>query len=352
MHGGNRRFRFPLLFMVVMARRTTLLVTGKDGNLRLGFRQSHLVERNRYNRALSKTLISKEELDHCIANLELVAIDGHIGDEEFLLFIENFSERPLYFTEFHELPIQLVLIFYTAACTGGRNCTTEKPRISLEGVGASKGLLHVFCASVKEVAVVQIIFNFQYQVRFVVSENPSVSHNGQGIGAEMTRRLEQLTHLVLLNDLGCIQNENHEPSRALREEATFPRDKPTVYDQMNILRQWLSGTKPDDTESMPEGYSSRRLSENAECQYSVTALIHSSREMDCLPDLKFGTSEGERKENTRCFLVFSEVRVTAASLFQELSSLELRSLVSSALQTAIFGQEFDQYLSAETFPTT
>lgn len=309
-------------------------------------------------RSLAKTSsINAEELDFCISSLESVSVDGQVGEEEFIIFLENFSRQPLYFDQFHELPLQLVLVFYTAACTGGRNCSTEKPKISLGDAGSSKAFLYVFCKSVKEVALVQISFKFQYQIRLEASQegdfiSTTSSGNAQtGTDGELIRHLEQATELVLLNDLGCLEEELGS-RRTLRDTRSDDenwhvesRDTRSLH-QVPLKNKDEVGDTRDDTQFFSRGL---YLRETADCDYSVQVAVYRWHETSCLPvPPKVATTEMPLvQEDWTCLLVFSEARVTAASLFQRLSSLELRSTVSSALKTAILGEEFDKYLAAQ-----
>jgi hypothetical protein len=332
----------------------------------IGTIEADLVSRTRLEekaspglRGLSKTSINQEELDFCIANLEFAAIDGQVSEEEFILFLENFSQQPLYFDEFHELPLQLVLVFYTAACTGGRNCSTEEPKISLENVGVSKAFLHIFCSSVREVALIQINFKFQYQIRlashqdhFFVTENGNSQH-GEGEG-ELIRHLEHASELVLLKELGCVGESGLGFSRTLRGQLGSDDSDSLEETRASILNRPSSNDKDETGESQTRDdilHDRRHLyePEKVDCDYSVLSAVNRWLKMQCLGVPKSTSMENSPiDEDETCLLVFSEVRVTAASLFQELTSRELRSVVSSALKTAILGEEFDKYLTAQS----
>lgn len=136
--------------------------------------------------------VSEQELMHCYESLKLVANENEIGQNEFILFLEDISGRSLEFDGFYELPLSLVLIFYTAACYQGRDCSKGNPAISLDHVGPSSPMLTVFCSSVKDVAVVQIDYSFQYKVQ-----------SEQTLSKEIKTDLVQATQRVLLDHFGC-----------------------------------------------------------------------------------------------------------------------------------------------------
>lgn len=309
-------------------------------------------------RDLFQTSITQDELDYCLAHLEQVAIDSHVGEAEFLLFLENISAQPLEFDEFHELPLELVLVFYTAACTGGRNCSTEKARISLLGVGggASKAFLRIFCASVKEVAVVQIVYEFQYQLMldsFVIQKRSS-SAKGLLDQDTLSRNLEKVTQLVLMDDLGCVDSNKKGPRsrRALRGQSLLGNRR-----KMNMKTGPATDSKEDcdlppleDQTVIGQGRKLDLLG-NQNCGFSVQVRVDDSQQMQCLSTVQHSNLHQQDsigpEQSDMCLLVFSQIKVTAVSLFQELSQPELRTLVATAMKEAILGDEFNKYLAEE-----
>jgi hypothetical protein len=180
--------------------------------------------------------ITQQELDRCTASLEEVAEDGAVGRDEFITFLEDFSGRSLVFQDFLELPLSLILIFYTAACSSGRDCVNQEPVVSVEHVGVSQGLLAVFCTSVRDVVVVQINFRFQYQIRY--QNGTTLDQLLQG---SLKEDVEQATELVLLNHFGCDPNSSQ---RRVREElvVAFRKADPDKEDPI-AKPQAASGNK-------------------------------------------------------------------------------------------------------------
>jgi hypothetical protein len=220
--------------------------------------------------------ITEQELDHCVASLEAVATNRLIGQEEFIIFLEDFSGRSLAFERFDDLPLSLVLIFYTAACSAGRDCDIDDPRVSLKHVGASQGLLVVFCTSVKDVAVVQIDYKFQYMIRFEGGESTEQLIEGEDDGIYTKKKLEVATQLVLLDNFGCDLGSQ----RRMRESLTIEALKKHTEGGLQVPKNQvvLSGvSKPD----RPSG--GRRRLDNAmrimqqiglpQCDFRVQARI-------------------------------------------------------------------------------
>jgi hypothetical protein len=161
--------------------------------------------------------ITQQDLDRCTASLEQVATDGAVGRDEFITFLEDFSGRSLVFEGFLDLPLSLILIFYTAACSSGRDCVNQEPVVSVDHVGVSQGLLAIFCTAVRDVVVVQINFRFQYQIRY--QDGTMLDHLLQG---SLKEDVEQATELVLLNQFGCDPNLSQ---RRMREELFVAKRK-------------------------------------------------------------------------------------------------------------------------------
>lgn len=219
--------------------------------------------------------ITEQELDHCVASLEAVATNRLIGQEEFIIFLEDFSGRSLAFERFDDLPLSLVLIFYTAACSAGRDCDIDDPRVSLEHVGVSQGLLNVFCTSVKDVAVVQIDYKFQYSmIRFEGGESTE-QLIGEDDGIYTNEKLEAATQLVLLDHFGCDLGSQ----RRMRESLIIEEPKKHAEGGLKVPKSQTlrSGV------SKPDRPSGRRRLDNAirimqqiklpQCDFRVQARI-------------------------------------------------------------------------------
>lgn len=146
--------------------------------------------------------ITRRDLSRCERQLDEVAINGQVGREQYIIFLEDFSGRALVFQEFDQLPLSLVSTFYTAACSGGRGCTGDNPTISLDRVGISQTLLTLFCSFIKGISAVQIVIRFQYLIRY--DDNLSGEEIYQGVGGNTIRSdLEKATQLALLDHFEC-----------------------------------------------------------------------------------------------------------------------------------------------------
>jgi hypothetical protein len=170
--------------------------------------------------------ITQQELDHCYWSLEQVSKDGQVGREGFIIFIEDISGRSLLFEVFDDLPLSLVLIFYAAACFSGRECSSEEPSISLEHVEPSDAMLAVFCTSVKDVAVLQIEYKFQYQVRY-----PGWLSTENLLPGGAKDNLEEATQLVLLDHFGCESSQRRVKEELISDVIKIDADRKVKWEQ-------------------------------------------------------------------------------------------------------------------------
>lgn len=143
--------------------------------------------------------ISDEDLDHCLEQMEEVSKNGQVGPVEYVTFLEDISGESLLFEEFDDLPLSLIMVFYTAACVPGRSCDSDEPGVALESeANPREGILSVFCAHVADVAVLQIQFKFQYQVSY-----PAEYTLEQALSDVELGKLEDATELALFEHFGC-----------------------------------------------------------------------------------------------------------------------------------------------------
>ena len=161
--------------------------------------------------------ISQPELDKCVRTLKDVAVNNRVDRQSYVTFLEEYSGRSLIFSAFDDLPLSLVLIFYTAACSaggigsGGGRCGDIDPKIRLNQLMPAGGaepssvnspLLIVFCTTIKDVAAIQIEFLFQYLIRYsngMSAQQVLVGSDGDTVKDD----LERATELVLLDYFDC-----------------------------------------------------------------------------------------------------------------------------------------------------
>ena len=208
--------------------------------------------------------------------------------------------------------------------------------------------MYVFC-NFFTCAVVQTIFQFQYQIQFQGDENRSIFVHDQNPLVDqdglMRKSLEYASQMVLMDDLGCSDEEGQE---------TFGRKLRGVQSADEGVIQNRRKRSADRTEdSLPQSAEPRQQFQrrnvdvlgNQRCGFTVKARIDRWHEMQCLSSVH--AVEDNDPEEIVCLLVFSEVKVTAVSLFQELSQEELRPLVASAMMEAMLGDEFKKFLASE-----
>lgn len=215
--------------------------------------------------------ITDQEFDQCIEQIELVAgNDKEVGMDEYILFLELYSGRSLFFEDFQDLPTPLILIFFTAACSFGDGCDSEnEPSISLEDVQGSgaNGVLYTFCQSVKDVNAIQLVLNFEFQIRhlgeeFTVNEVLAGNNGGAVVAA-----LQQIIQRILLEQFGCITgSERSLEASFLGEMEKAKRDE----GRQDIFS--LRGSHPNQKQSVGSVRNVSNLSE-IPCDYQVYANI-------------------------------------------------------------------------------
>jgi hypothetical protein len=312
--------------------------------------------------------ITDEELDLCVTSLEEVAIDGKVGREDYLLFLEDFSSSSLTFEAFADLPVPLILVFYTAACSSGRDCINQEPAVSLDHVGASPGLLSVLCSSIKDMAVRQIEFPFQYQMQYQGNGVEAEDFLLGGIDGIDARNLEEATQLALLENLSCGTNDPH-----VRElQGASNSNLLLVEDAVGDAMQGIFSAPREAQQfrfSPEEREQRRRIQENAngvsQCDYIVQAQVLNIFEFGkcimIIVPVCFAASDSSRfpyflrfigcltsgarvEHGLHCALVSSKVIVTAASLTFQSTPEELRAEIASTLRHAFTNNQILDYL--------
>lgn len=208
--------------------------------------------------------VTDEEFEQCLQILEMVSdSNGEVGMDEFILFLELYSGRELFFDDFQDLPTPYVLIFYAAACSVGGGCGDLEETLSLgqlEEAGAG-GVLYMLCQSVKNVSAVQLSMNYQFQVRHVGEDNIYNVMSGLD-GSSIIMALQDVSEKVLMEYFGCFDSS----SRALLESRSGTRERrEAILDYRNeVLHRNL---EPADHSTL-----NIRASSNI-CDYRANAVI-------------------------------------------------------------------------------
>ena len=294
--------------------------------------------------ALQASLITPPELDRCQRELsEVAGPEGLVDKYEFITFLEDFSGRSLLFERFDQLPLSLVMIFFVAACTLGRDCRGENPTIDLDPQYMTRALSIIFCTAIKDVAAVQTEFRIQYTIRYEEDLTAQEILRGVG-GSEIRTKLEQATEKVLLDDYGCddwTQRRAREfivadHIMALFEDSTLSSDLSSVYydDSSSFSNQ--------KDQSQEHEQAMERVLQTVgfpQCDFRVQARIIDMLDLDCEPP--------PETPATKCALVVSEVFVTAASLDQDIERSELRSSTSETLKYFFTDNRLAPYVDVE-----
>ena len=262
-----------------------------------------------------RSSISESELNKCVRSLQDVSVNNRVDRQNYVTFLEQYSGRSLVFSTFDDLPLSLVLIFYTAACSaggigsGGGRCGSIDPKIKLNqlmpGGGANptdgnSPLLIVFCTTIKDVEAIQIEFLFQYLLRYengMTTQQVLVGANGDTVKDD----LERATELVLLDSFGCdlqstqrrmresivsseLQRRSNESipwnmTSILVESSKHAADGAAMLKQESSFDQILQGLRRQRLENVAtelESAKSQRVLQSVglpRCDYRVSARI-------------------------------------------------------------------------------
>lgn len=271
--------------------------------------------------------ISPRDYERCSWELQNVAVDGHVGMDEFLVFLEDFSGRSLAFETVEDLPPSLVLLFYTAACTVGEDADCEGqmyPTIPVDLlVETAHGVLNSVCQAIKDVAAVQVALNFEFQVRSVDESDLSAMQiilSGSVEGDALRRKLEKATQEALIEGFGCDLDPGR---RALISTVTVG--------EQNGVASFLPRQLDEDTfEYAPHNV----------CDYKVQARITKVIESTCLP-----TMQQDDEGNDECYIVMSHLVATAASLYHHRTAVELRKETVEILKWAFRENKLNSFRS-------
>jgi hypothetical protein len=161
-----------------------------------------------YERSMLRNPSSWERELHddqtCLETLWSVSDDGEVDGIQFLLFLDVISGGNVKFDDFHQLPLDLRLVFYAAACSGGRECTSGLAAISLDPSVHSSILLKAFCMQIAEILDEgdYLKISFRYILYHEESLTPEEILAGAD-GNEIVSILESATERVVRNALGC-----------------------------------------------------------------------------------------------------------------------------------------------------
>jgi hypothetical protein len=163
--------------------------------------------------------------DTCLSNLLQVSNGDDLDGEEFLAFLGVASDGNLMYAALNDVPLSLLAIFYTAACSDGRDCKNTKPSVSLTGTGITRALLELFCRQVDDFIPDLMDVNFRYLVRYkngLSGDEVLAGVNNNTIVAD----LKVATERVVLEALQCPVERRLRRKRissVLRVEPRVPR---------------------------------------------------------------------------------------------------------------------------------
>jgi hypothetical protein len=224
----------------------------------------------RHGRSLQET---------CIENLQQASQEGStvVTSADFLTFLSLQSNGTFDFDDFSDIPLDLRLLFYATACSGGQDCTDGPPTIN---VSASEGmaftLLQIFCSRVEtflQTTQELLQVSFQYNLYYQTNLSTEEILNRQR-GSTIVDRLEVATKRVVMEALGCGVDvmENNDSARRLQLQ---PHGNETVlHVQSHGFNDYIHVMTTEEQEHCGRhNHDSSRLLQDADCAYTVTAVV-------------------------------------------------------------------------------
>jgi len=231
-----------------------VVVVAASLNKKHSLRQSPIQDRN------------LADSETCLANLNTVAQGSNeVTALEFLAFLSLQSGGLMEFTNFQDVPLDLRLLFYATACSGGRDCTKDAPKISLNGQGMASTLLQIFCTQVDEIVQqppdsLKVSFSYSlYYKNNLTTQEIMTRVDGNTI----VPSLETATERVVSMALGCPVDS----ARLLeKSQHDILYVHPMYNDQSHHLVSLLTEKEQEYCSRQPE----RQLQD---CGYTVQATV-------------------------------------------------------------------------------
>ena len=215
--------------------------------------------------------------DTCIENLENVSEEGssQVTSAEFLTFLSLQSNGTFDFDDFSDVPLDLRLLFYSTACSGGQDCTNGPPTIDLAANGGmALTLLQIFCSRVETILQSptnqQLQVSFQYNLYYQADLSTEEILSRQN-GNTIVDRLEVATKRVVLEALGCGVEDSDKATTTTTTTMVMKRvlhvQSPGIHDYINVM------TTEEQEYCNRRNHDSSRLLQDADCAYTVTAVV-------------------------------------------------------------------------------
>jgi hypothetical protein len=210
----------------------------------------------------------------CLDTLRSVSDDGEVDAIQFLLFLDVLSGGNLTFDYFHEVPLNVRVVFYAAACSGGRDCTSGLAAISLDPSEHSSIFLKAFCMQMAEIINEPdyLKFSFRYILHYENSLTPEEILVGAD-GNEIVSNLETATERVVRNALACPEAPKGTPGFEKRRSSDDLQIYPFHDDGSRLLQKLhMENTQKSSFREAPiaKAVGLRQLQE---CEYTVEANV-------------------------------------------------------------------------------
>ena len=204
------------------------------------------------------------DIQTCVDNLNRVSENGEVTAQQFLDFLALQSGGLVAFSTFQDVPLDLRLLFYATACSGGQDCTKETPKISLSTEGIASSLLQIFCTQVEKI-VEQPPDSLKVSFRYNLYYNNDLTPEdilSRANGNTIVSRLETATERVVSIALGCSVDSARRRESEIRVHALDQEESNDIQQMLTEKEQRYCHRETD--------HSSRQLQG---CDYTVKAVV-------------------------------------------------------------------------------
>lgn len=166
----------------------------------------------------------------CLGVLETHASENDlVSREDYVHFLSDISKGTLKAQTFHDLPLFLSMIFFSASCSHGEDCVTQAPALTIHR-SLTKGeqdMNAVMCHQLMRFPFLEILFPFQFLIR-VSSEFSAEDFLVKSGSEKLVPNLEFALDTALLEGFNCTFGPDD--SVAVSRQQTKPRGRKQQID--------------------------------------------------------------------------------------------------------------------------
>jgi hypothetical protein len=268
------RFAFLVLValsLVCTSAKVDTLETTTNGLQRILSRTAHSGLSSTSNRRVqfadNQTDNSSSAYLKCYSLLdEVSAAASTMDQEQYLQFLQLLTDGSISVDRFQDLPVVFVMIFYTAACTTGDDCTNgNMPAVAVANTDTPSDTIQLLCKQVLKSTNSTADAAFEYSIRY----NPqTIDESALAVclsTATVNVLLEQLANCPLLT------NATTTAARRLQSSKT-------VQDAVAKSRSWATYNAERKDRKL-QSLGSASTPEDSTCAYAIESTVERITEL-------------------------------------------------------------------------